>query len=78
MFPLPFLDTLRLPLSLTLDRDLLDAGYVIKIVKASLLLNASISRDDWVLVEPTFMYVNNRLEGFPPGTIAAVIDPFAA
>jgi uncharacterized protein YecE (DUF72 family) len=26
--------------------------------------------------EPTFIYVNNRLEGFAPGTIAAVIDAF--
>jgi hypothetical protein len=24
--------------------------------------------------EPTFIFVNNRLEGFAPGTIAAVID----
>jgi uncharacterized protein YecE (DUF72 family) len=24
--------------------------------------------------EPTFMFVNNRLEGFAPGTIAAIID----
>lgn len=24
--------------------------------------------------EPTFIYINNRLEGFAPGTIAAVID----
>jgi len=26
--------------------------------------------------EPTFIYINNRLEGFAPGTIAAVIDEF--
>lgn len=26
--------------------------------------------------EPTFIYVNNRLEGFAPGTITAVIDAF--
>lgn len=26
--------------------------------------------------EPAFIYVNNRLEGFAPGTIAAVIDAF--
>jgi hypothetical protein len=26
--------------------------------------------------EPTFIYVNNRLEGFAPGTIAAVVDAF--
>ena len=26
--------------------------------------------------EPTFIYVNNRLEGFAPGTIAAVVDSF--
>ena len=24
--------------------------------------------------EPTFIFVNNRLEGFAPGTIAAIID----
>jgi hypothetical protein len=24
--------------------------------------------------EPTYLFVNNRLEGFAPGTIAAVID----
>ena len=24
--------------------------------------------------EPTYIYVNNRLEGFAPGTIAAVVD----
>jgi hypothetical protein len=27
-------------------------------------------------VEPSFVYVNNRLEGFAPGTIAAVIEGF--
>jgi hypothetical protein len=26
--------------------------------------------------EPAFIYVNNRLEGFAPGTIAAVVDAF--
>ncbi len=26
--------------------------------------------------EPTFIYINNRLEGFAPGTIAAVLDAF--
>jgi uncharacterized protein YecE (DUF72 family) len=26
--------------------------------------------------EPTFIYVNNRLEGFAPGTVAAVVDEF--
>lgn len=26
--------------------------------------------------EPTFIYINNRLEGFAPGTIAAVVDAF--
>jgi uncharacterized protein YecE (DUF72 family) len=26
--------------------------------------------------EPTFIFVNNRLEGFAPGTIAAIIDGF--
>ena len=26
--------------------------------------------------EPTFIYVNNRLEGFAPGTIAAVVNAF--
>ena len=26
--------------------------------------------------EPTFIYANNLLEGFAPGTIAAVTDPF--
>jgi hypothetical protein len=25
--------------------------------------------------EPTYVFVNNRLEGFAPGTIAAVVDP---
>jgi len=24
--------------------------------------------------EPTFIFVNNRLEGFAPGTIAAIVD----
>ena len=24
--------------------------------------------------EPTFIFVNNRLEGFAPGTIAAIIE----
>ncbi len=24
--------------------------------------------------EPTFIFVNNRLEGFAPGTVAAIID----
>ncbi len=26
--------------------------------------------------EPTFIFVNNRLEGFAPGTIAALIEGF--
>jgi hypothetical protein len=26
--------------------------------------------------EPTYIFVNNRLEGNAPGTIEAIIDPF--